>query len=64
LELGKTYNILDVKLMLKKKQAAYLEKAGFKNIIERSICECSANNYAAMLANEGTIAIDWLESNH
>ncbi len=51
MDLGKTYNKLDVKLMLKKKQAAYLEKAGFKNIIERSICERSVNNYAAILAD-------------
>jgi hypothetical protein len=38
LEVWKTYNKLDVQLMLKKEQAAYLEKAGSKNIIERSIC--------------------------
>ncbi len=58
LEVGKTYDKLDdVKLMLNKKQAAYLEKAGLKNIIERSICEKIVTNYAAMLANEGTIAI-------
>jgi hypothetical protein len=43
--------------MLKTKQAAYLEKAGFKNIIKRSICESTVNIYASMLADEGTIAI-------
>jgi hypothetical protein len=43
--------------MLKKKKAANLEKARFKDIIERRICERTANNYAAMLDNEGTIAI-------
>jgi hypothetical protein len=57
LEVGKTYNKSDVKLILKKKQAANLEKAGFKNIIERSICIKTVNNYAAMLADEATFAI-------
>jgi hypothetical protein len=46
--------------MLKKKQAANLEKAGFKNIIERSICVRSVHNYAPMLADDGTIEISQL----
>jgi hypothetical protein len=57
LEVGKTYNRTDVKLMLKKKQAANMEKAGFTNIIHRSISINTVNNYAAMLADESTIAI-------
>ena len=57
LEVGKTYNRTDVELMLKKKQAATMEKAGFTNIIDRSISINTVNNYAAMLADESTIAI-------
>jgi hypothetical protein len=56
-EVGKTYNGTDVKLMLKKKQAANLEKARFTNIIDRSISINTVNNYATMLADEATIAI-------
>jgi len=43
--------------MLKKKQAANMEKAGFTNIIDRSISINTVNNYAAMLADESNIAI-------
>jgi len=42
---------------LKKKQAANMEKAGFTNIIDRSISINTVNNYAAMLADESTITI-------
>jgi len=57
LEVGKTYNRTDIELMLKKKQAANMEKAGFTNIIDRSISINTVNNYAAMLADQSTIAI-------
>ncbi len=43
--------------MLKKKQAANMEKAGFTNIINRSISINTVKNYAAMLADESSIAI-------
>ena len=46
-----------LELMVKKKQTENLERAGFKNIIERSISWNTVNNYTAMLANESTIAI-------
>ncbi len=57
LEVGNTYNRTDAELLLKKKQAANLEKAGFTNIIDRSILINTVNNYAAMLADEATIVI-------
>jgi len=44
--------------MLKKKQAANMEKAGFTNIIDSSKSINTVNIYAAMLADdESTIAI-------
>lgn len=56
-EVGKTYDKSDVKIMIKKIQTEKLEKAGYKNIIDKSICDTSVRNYSALLANEGNIAI-------
>ena len=44
LEVGNTYNRTDAELLLKKKQAANLEKAGFTNIINRNISINTVNN--------------------
>jgi len=36
-EVGKTYDKSDVKVMIKKVQTEKLEKAGYKNIVNKSI---------------------------
>jgi len=56
-EVGKTYDKSDVKVMIKKVQTKKLEKAGYKNIIDKSICDQTLRNYSALLADEGNIAI-------
>ena len=56
-EVGKTYDKSDVKIMIKKIQTEKLKKAGYKNIIDKSICDATVRNYSALLANEGNIAI-------
>jgi hypothetical protein len=56
-EVGKTYDKSDVKTMMKKMQTEKLEEAGYKNIIEQSICDSTVRNYSALLADEGSIAI-------
>ena len=56
-EVGKTHDKSDVKIMIKKIQTKKLKKAGYKNIIDKSICDTSVRNYSALLANEGNIAI-------
>lgn len=38
-------------------QTEKLEKAGYKNIIEQSICDNTVKNYFALLADEGSFAI-------
>jgi hypothetical protein len=38
-------------------QTEKLEKAGYKNIIEQSICDNTVKNYFALLADEGSVAI-------
>ena len=55
-EVGKTYDKSDVKVMIKKVQTKKLEKAGYKNIIDKSICDQALRNYSALLADEGNIA--------
>jgi hypothetical protein len=59
-EVGKTYDKSDVKMIIKKIHTEKLEKAGYKNIIETSICDSTPRNYSALLANEGNIAISQL----
>jgi hypothetical protein len=59
-EVGKTYNKSDVDMMIKKIQTEKLEEAGYKNIIDKSICDSTLRNYSALLANEGNIAISQL----
>ncbi len=59
-EVGKTYDKSDVKMMIKKIQTEKLEEAGYKNIINKSICNSTLRNYSALLANEGNIAIPQL----
>jgi hypothetical protein len=56
-EVGKTYGKSDVKMMIKKIQTEKLEEAGYKIIIDKSICDSTLRNYSALLANEGKIAI-------
>ncbi len=56
-EVGKTYDKSDIKTMIKKMQTKKLEEAGYKNIIEQSICDCTVRNYSALLADEGSFAI-------
>jgi hypothetical protein len=56
-EVGKTYNKSDVKMMIKKIETKKLERAGYKNIIEKSIYDASVRNYSALLADEGNISI-------
>ena len=56
-EVGKTYDKSDVKVMIKKVQTEKLEKAVYKNIIDKSICDQTLRNYSALLADEGNIAI-------
>jgi hypothetical protein len=59
-EVGKTYDKSDVKMMIKKIQTEKLKEAGYKNIINKSICDSTLRNYSALLANEGNIAISQL----
>jgi hypothetical protein len=59
-EVGKTYDKSDVKMIIKKIHTEKLKKAGYKNIIETSICDTTLRNYSALLANEGNIAISQL----
>jgi len=56
-EVGKTYDKSDVKVMIKKVQTEKLEKAGYKNIVNKSISDSTLMNYSALLADEGNIAI-------
>jgi hypothetical protein len=56
-EVGKTCDKSDVKMIIKKIHTEKLEKAGYKNIIETSICDTTLRNYSALLADEGNIAI-------
>jgi hypothetical protein len=59
-EVRKTYNKSDVNMMIKKIQTEKLEEAGYKNIINKSICDSTLRNYSALLADEGNIAISQL----
>jgi hypothetical protein len=59
-EVGKTYDKSDVKMMIKKIQTEKLEEAGYKIIIDKSICDSLLRSYSALLANEGNIAISQL----
>jgi hypothetical protein len=43
--------------MIKKIQTEKLEEAGYKNIIDKSICDSTLRNYSTLLADEGNIAI-------
>jgi len=56
-EVGKTYDKSDVKVMIKEVQTEKLEKAGYKNIVNKSISDSTLMNYSALLADEGNIAI-------
>jgi hypothetical protein len=58
-EVGKTYDKsdVDVKVMIKKVQTKKLEKAGYKNIVNKRIRDSTLMNYSALLADEGNIAI-------
>jgi hypothetical protein len=54
-EEGKTHGKSDVQMMMKKIQSKKLEKAGYKSIIETSICYATVRNYSALLADKGNI---------
>jgi hypothetical protein len=56
-EVRKTYDMSDVKMMIKKIQTKKLDEAGYKNIIIKRICRATVRNYSALLADEGNIAI-------
>jgi hypothetical protein len=43
--------------MIKKIKSKKLEKAGYKSVIETSICDNTVRNYSALLADEGNISI-------
>ena len=56
-EIGKTYDKSDIKMMIKKLKTQKLEDAGYKNIIDKSICDSTLRNYCALLAYESNVAI-------
>jgi hypothetical protein len=56
-KVGKTYDKSDVKVMIKKIQTEKLEKAGYKNILDKCISDLTLRNYSALLADEGNIAM-------
>ena len=55
-EVGKTYDKSDVKVMITKVQTEKLEKAGYKNIVDKRISDSTLMNYSALLADEGNIS--------